>query len=162
MFPALVCATCSQLTLLTVLHPWLQASSTPHHHAASTSWMAATKTRPYCSCFTLLIILSYLPVHDPFFSPSSWAISCSIILLVFAESACCTATYQNNPTKPLPAPGTSKGAQLIRLPCRASVGTHVHSKTWLTPTKCHFYSSNGRVGFPTQVTLSSSMLLPLG
>lgn len=45
----------------------------------------------------LPVILSRLPVHDSFCSPSSWAMFCSIIRLVFADSACCTATCQESP-----------------------------------------------------------------
>ena len=83
-----------------------------------------------------------------FFPPSSWAVFCSIILLGLP-----TYPAALPPTPPPICRHIQTGPARMRLPCRASVGTQVRSKTRLTPAKHHFYSSNSRVGFPGQVTL---------
>lgn len=100
--------------------------------AASTIWMAATEARPYPSYFNLLVILSPSPVHHPFFSLSSWAIFSSIILLgLLALPVALPHTKKTHQTTAIPRCIQTGPAQ-IHLPCRVSVGTHIHSRTWVT------------------------------
>lgn len=88
-------APCSQLTLLTLFHPWLPAVlPVPYRWQL----LGLDLTLAISTYFEIRVIFTPSPVHHPFFSLSSWAIFGSIILLgLLALPVALPHTYRKTP-----------------------------------------------------------------